>query len=91
MISDDHAKQTSVKPVYVALAIAILGILAMLVVDHGPWARPHVQTAEVANYHTTGEAARASGANVAPTRPDAAVEPEPQVPKQIDPPNPKPK
>lgn len=90
MISDDHAKQTSVKPVVVALGIAILGILAMLLVDHGPWARPHVQTAEVANYHTTGEAARAVGAAVAPTPPNSAVEPEPLVPKQIDPPNPKP-
>ena len=90
MISDDHAKRRGVKPVHVALAIAILGILAMLLVDHGPWARPHLQTAEVANYHTTGEAARAVGAQVAPTSPKSAVEPEPQVPKQIDPPNPKP-
>ena|SRR5579863_4847203 len=95
MISDDHAKQedhvkrNGVKPVYVALAIAILGVLAMLLVDHGPWARPHVQTAEVANYHTTGEAARSAGADVAPTRPNSAIEPEPPVPKQIDPPNPR--
>jgi len=90
MVLDDHAKGTSVKPVYVALAIAIFGLLAMLLVDHGPWARPHLQTAEVATYHTTGEAARAVGANVAPTPPNSAVEPEPPVPKQIDPPNPKP-
>jgi hypothetical protein len=90
MISDDHAKLKVVKPVYVALAIAILGILAMLLVDHGPWTRPHVQTADVANYHTTGEAARAVGANVAPTPPNSAIEPQPLAPKQIDPPNPKP-
>lgn len=89
MISEDHAKRTGAKPAYVALAIAIFGLLAMLLVDHGPWARPQLQTAEVATYHTTGEAARAAGADVAPTRPDAAIEPQPPVPKQIDPPNPK--
>jgi hypothetical protein len=90
MVSD-HSKYTGVRPVYVALAVAIFGILAMLLVDHGPWTRPHLQTAEVATYHTTGEAARAAGAVVAPTRPDdSAPEPDQQMPKQIDPPNPKP-
>jgi hypothetical protein len=98
MISEDHAKledhvnhvkRYGVKPVYVALAIAIFGVTAMLLVDHGPWARPHVQTADVANYHTTGEAARSVVADVAPTPPTSAIEPEPPVPRQIDPPNPK--
>ena len=68
----DHAKQDHAKrvqPVWVALVIAIFGILAMLVVDHVPWSHPHVQTAAVANHHTTGEAARAFGADVAPTAP----------------------
>jgi len=89
MVSD-HVKHKSVRPVYVALAVAIFGMLAMLLVDHGPWTRPHVQTAEVATYHTTGEAARAVGAVVEPTRPDSPLEPDRLVPKQIDPPNPKP-
>jgi hypothetical protein len=88
MVSD-HAKHEGVRPVYVALAVAIFGILAMLLVDHGPWTRPHLQTAEVAPYHTTGEAARAAGAVVAPTRPDSPLEPDQPMPKQIDPPNPK--
>ena len=55
MISDDHAKRNGVKPVYVALAIAILGIVAMLLIDHGPWAHPHAQdVATAATFQTTG-------------------------------------
>jgi hypothetical protein len=49
-----------------------------------------VQTAEIANHHTTGEAARAAGAAVAPTLPNSVIEPEPPMPKQVEPPNPKP-
>jgi hypothetical protein len=84
----DQAKHEGVRPVWVALAIAIFGIVAMLLVDHGPWTRPHPQDAHVALYHTTGEAARAAGAKVVPTLPKSPVEPQPQVPKQVEPPNP---
>lgn len=62
-------------PLMVAIAVAVFGVLAMLIVDHGPWSRPLVQTAEVATYKTTGEAARAVGASVTPTAPKAAIEP----------------
>ena len=86
----DHAKQRGVHPAFVALAIAVLGILAMLIVDHGPWSRRHVQTAEIANHRTTGEAARSAGAGVVPTEPQSRIEPEPLVPKQAEPPNPAP-
>lgn len=89
MISD-HAKRRSVQPVWVALAIAVFGILAMLVVDHGPWSRPHSQPAHIAYHQTTGESARAVGADVAPTAPKSALEPEPPGPKQAEPPNPEP-
>ena len=90
MISD-QARRDGVRPVWVALAVAIFGILAMLVVDHGPWAHPHVQTAQLAtHYQTTGEAARAAGAAVAPTKPRDSIEPDPSMPKQVEPPNPKP-
>jgi hypothetical protein len=44
-----------------------------LVVDHGPWSRLKVQTAEVANYGTSGAAARAAGATVTPTAPQAGA------------------
>ena len=41
----------------------------MLIVDHGPWNKPKVQPAFMANYSSTGEAARAAGAKVMPTEP----------------------
>lgn len=85
----DQSKHQGVRPVWIALAIAILGILAMLVVDHGPWSRRHVQTAEIANHQTTGQSARSAGANVVPTAPKSSIEPQPAVPKQVEPPNPK--
>lgn len=89
MISD-HAKHQGVRPVWVALAIAIFGILAMLVVDHGPWARPHIHTAQLVDQHpTTQQAARSAGADVAPTKPRDAVEPDPSMPAQVEPANPK--
>jgi hypothetical protein len=72
----------------VAIAVAVFGMLAMLIVDHGPWNRPHVQTAEVANYKTTGEAARAAGAIVTPTAPKPVLEPKPPGPKPAQPTNP---
>jgi hypothetical protein len=75
-------------PTFVVLAVAIFGILAILIVDHGPWNRPQVQTAEVANYKTTGEAARAVGASVTPTAPKPELEPAAPGPKPAQPANP---
>jgi len=71
----DHSKGMLGRPVVVAMAVAGFGVLAMLVVDHGPWSRPKVQSAEVANYKTTGDAARAAGATVTPTAPKPVLEP----------------
>ena len=88
-MTDNHSKRTSVHPVVVALAIAIFGMLAMLMVDHGPWDRPNLQTAEVANHTTTGEAARAAAAVVVPTELRPALEPEPPGPKPAQPASPK--
>lgn len=68
-------------PLMVAIAVAVFGMLAMLIVDHGPWSRPQVQTAEVATYKTTGEAAHATGASVIPTAPKTAIEPAAPGPK----------
>jgi hypothetical protein len=76
------------QPVVAAIAVAVFGMLAMLIVDHGPWTRPQVQTAEVANYKSTGEAARAVGATVAPTAPKASIEPNAPGPKPAQPANP---
>ena len=84
----DHSKRTLAQPVVVAVAVAVFGVLAMLVVDHGPWSRPNVQTAEVANHRTTGEAARAAGAAITPTAPKPALEPEAPGPKPAQPASP---
>jgi hypothetical protein len=81
-------KRSSRGPVVVSLAVAVFGVLAMLLVDHGPWSRPQPQTAEVATYKTTGEAARAAGARVTPTAPKAAIEPAPPEAKPAQPQNP---
>jgi hypothetical protein len=89
MVSD-QAKQKRVRPVWVALAVAVIGMLAMLVVDHGPWARPHAQDPRMAVYQTTGEAAHAVGAKVVPTAPKSELEPDPLGPKRAEPPNPEP-
>jgi hypothetical protein len=84
----NDSRRTLERPVMVAMAIAVFGVLAMLVVDHGPWSRPQVQTAEVATYRTTGEAARAAGATVTPTAPKPALEPAAPGPKPAQPANP---
>ena len=90
-MASDQAKRKGARPVWIALAVAIFGILAMLVVDHGPWSHPHAQDVTVAQHMTTVESARSAGANVAPTAPKSAIEPEPPGPKQAEPPNPQPR
>jgi hypothetical protein len=84
---ESRSKANRRGPLMVAIAVAVFGVLAMLIVDHGPWSRPLVQTAEVATYRTTGEAARAVGASVTPTAPKAAIEPAAAGPK-VQPNNP---
>jgi hypothetical protein len=75
-------------PVVVAAVVAVAGMLAMVVVDHGPWSRPHTETAEVASHRSTGEAARAAGATVTPTAPKSEVEPVAPGPKRASTVNP---
>jgi hypothetical protein len=75
----------------IALAVATLGVLGMLIIDHGPWNRPKVQTAEIVNYTTTGAAARAVGATVTPTAPKLEPEPVPPGPKPVHPADPPPR
>jgi hypothetical protein len=85
-----RSKGTLPRPVVVAMAVAVFGVMGMLIVDHGPWNRPKVQTAEIVNYTTTGAAARAVGATVTPTTPKLEVEPVPAGPKPAQPANPTP-
>jgi hypothetical protein len=72
-------------PLAVALAVAVFGVLGMLIVDHGPWNRPKVKTADVHIFTTTGDAARAVGATVTPTEPKSEVEPVAPGPKPAQP------
>jgi len=74
-------------PVVIALAVAVLGILAMLIIDHGPWSRAHIRTAEMANHTTSGAAAQAAGATVTPTEPKPQLEPIAPGPKPAQPAN----
>lgn len=90
-MTDDRLRRAGGTPLKVAIAVAILGVLGMLVVDHGPWNKPKVQHPMVANYSTTGEAARAAGARVIPTEPRLEVEPNPPMPKPVHPINPEPR
>ena len=87
---ENHASRSGGAPLAVAIAIAVLGVLGMLIVDHGPWNKPKVKPAMVANYSSTGEAARAAGAQVMSTDPRLQVEPDPAGPKPFHPVNPAP-
>jgi hypothetical protein len=87
-LAEDRLNRRGGAPLKAAIAVAVLGMLALLIVDHGPWSKPKVQPAFMASYSSTGEAARASGAKVMPTEPKLQVEPEPPVPKPVHPVNP---
>nr|WP_244067512.1 hypothetical protein [Bradyrhizobium sp. Ce-3] len=84
----EHRNRHGGTPLLVAAVVAILGVLGMLIVDHGPWSKPEVQPAASANHSTTGEAARAAGAKVMPSEPKAPIEPAPPGPKPAQPANP---
>jgi len=92
-MANNHSKESHVTrrggmPLVVAIAVAILGVLGILIVDHGPWNKPHVKTAAVANSTTTGDAARDAGATVMPTEPKQQLEPDAPGPKPVHPANP---
>lgn len=86
--SAGHRNRHGGTPLLAASVVAILGVLGMLIVDHGPWSKPKLQPAASANYSTTGEAARAAGAKVLPTEPKASIEPVPPGPRPAEPANP---
>jgi hypothetical protein len=73
-------------PLAVAMAVAVFGVMAMLLVDHGPWNKPHLHTALI-NYGTTSAAANAAGARVTPTTPKPAIEPKAPGPRPAQPAN----
>ena len=85
-----QSQRTIPRPLMIALAVAIVGVLGLLIVDYGPWNRPKVQTAEIIHYTTSDAAARAVGATVTPTAPKLEPEPFPPGPKPAQPANPTP-
>ena len=89
--SENHVSRSGGTPLVVAIAIAVLGVLGILIVDYGPWNKPKVQPAVIAHYSTTGEAARAAGAKVMPTEPKLQVEPDPAGPDPVHPVSPTPR
>jgi hypothetical protein len=70
------------------MIVAAVGLLSLLIVDHGLWNKPHVQSQGIVNYATTSEAAHAVGAKVTPTAPKAEIEPVAPGPKPAQPVNP---
>jgi hypothetical protein len=84
-MNEHHSKRRIGSPVLFALAVAMFGVLAMLIVDHGPQSKPHLQTAEMVDYPTTSAAAKAAGATVTPTAPKAQLEPIAPGPKSAQP------
>ena len=86
--SAQSLKAMMARPLAIAITVAVVGVLGIVVVDHGPWTHPQVQSADVANYKTTGEAARAVGATVTPTEPKGVIEPVVPGPTPAEPPAP---
>ena len=83
-VTKESTTQRRRAPMIVSIAVAVFGVLAMLLVDHGPWNVPHLKTAMV-NYGTTRAAAKAIGATVTPTTPRSPIEPEAPGPARAQP------
>ena len=79
-----HGKPTIGPPLFV-LAIAGIGLIALLLVDHGPWSKPQVQSAQMVLYGNTAKAAKAAGATITPTPPKDPLEPTAPGPKPTQP------
>jgi hypothetical protein len=88
--TNEHSQRHGGTPLVVTSAVAAFGVLAVLVVDHGPWNKPKMKPTEMATYSTTGEAARAAGVTITPTVPQLATEPSPAgpSPNPVKPPTP---
>ena len=85
---DHDARRRGGAPLAVAIAVAVVGGFSMLIADYGPRNKPKVQPAAEARYSTTGDAARAAGAQVMPTEPRPQLEPDAPGPEPVHPANP---
>jgi hypothetical protein len=71
----------SVWPLLIAIALAVFGVSAMLIVDHVLWHRP-VSSPLAVRYESTADAVKGAGATVTPTTPKSALEPAAPGPKR---------
>jgi hypothetical protein len=69
----------------IAIAVAVGGVVALLLVHHGPWNRPVVASPAVVRNTDTAAAAKAAGAIITPTDPKPAIEPTATGPKPAQP------
>ena len=75
----------SFRPVAIAVVVAFVGLVALLVVNHGPWNKPVVKPPTTVPQGNTAAAAREVGATVTPTDPKSALEPVAPGPKPVNP------
>ncbi len=78
-------KHSRVGPAITAIAVASFGLLALVLVDHGPWSKPQVQNSTMIEYGTTAGAAAAVDATVTDTAPKQSIEPAAPGPKPVQP------
>ena len=62
-------------PVIIATVVAVMGLVGLLLVNHGPWNKPKVQSETRIQYGATAGAAAATGAAVTPTEKKPELEP----------------
>jgi hypothetical protein len=64
---DQHmVRGRTTAPAGIAVAVAVFGALSLLIVDHGLWNRPYVESSRA--HAATEAAAKADGALITPTR-----------------------
>ena len=74
----------------IATAVAAVGLVSLILVDHGPWSAPKAESLTMIQYGTTAAAAQAAGAVVTETAPKPVLEPAAPGPKPAQPANPDP-
>ena len=72
-------------PVIIATVVALMGLVGLLLVNHGPWNKLKVQNETMIQHGTTAGSAAAVGAAVTPTEQKPEIEPAVPGPKPVAP------
>ena len=72
-------------PIIIAMVVAVLGLIGLLLVNHGPWTKPKVRNEAMIQHGTTAGSAAAVGAAVTPTEQKLELEPALPGPKPVAP------